>query len=96
MEDFECVNDDNDTDSDYLPHHEEGQSSQSGYHQHVSNVIDVILKDGNPFEETSNKSMSLDNKESEAVVAGESIRLLEIKGQDQYNCYKGTSFGCSV
>ena len=88
VEDFESDNDDNDTDSDYLPHHEEGQSSQSRYHQHISNLIDVILKTGNPFEETSNKLVSLHNKECEAEVAGESIRLLESKGQDQYNCYK--------
>ena len=88
LEDFESDNDDNDTDSDYLPHHEEGQSSQSRYHQHVSNLIDVILKAGNPCEETSNILVSVDNKECKAEVAGESIRLLDVKGQDQYNCYK--------
>ena len=88
LEDFESDNDDNDTNSDYLAHHEEEQSSQSRYHQHVSKLLDVILKAGNPFEETSNKLVSLDNKECEAEVAGESIGLVESKGQKQYNCYK--------
>ena len=43
LEDFESDNDDNDTDPDYLPHHEEGQSSQSRYYQHVSNLLYFIL-----------------------------------------------------
>ena len=44
LEDFESDNDDNNTDSGYVTVHEEGQSSQGRYHQHVSNLLDVILK----------------------------------------------------
>ena len=57
VEEFEGVQ----NELDKLPHHEEGRASQRRFLCHVRDLIDVILMNGNPFEEQLRGLVFLDD-----------------------------------
>lgn len=71
-----------------LPHHEEGMASQHRFERHVTDLLDVILSRGNPFEENTTDLVTLDNKVCVDESAAASVRTLESTGQEQYMAFK--------
>ena len=53
---------------DELPHHQEGRASQRRFLCHVRDLIDVILMNGNPFEEQLRGLVSLADRVCESSV----------------------------
>ena len=87
VEDFTGAND-NDDDNE-LPHHEEGYASQLRFLSHAKNLTEVLLNDGNPFEEhTRDVLVTLDNKMCESADAAISIYRVESLGEEQYKIFK--------
>ena len=70
-----------------MPHHQEGIASQRRFLCHVSNLIDVILMDGKPFEEHLRGLVSLGNEVCESPVSAHSIYFLESTGKEQLKTY---------
>ena len=60
VEEFTGAND-NDDDEE-LPHHEEGYAFQYRFLRHTKDLMEVLLSNGNPFEEHSGGLVTLDNK----------------------------------
>ena len=87
VEQFEDVEDLEDF-ADLLPHHEEGQTSQQRFRRHVTDLVDVLMNKGNPFEEHSEDLVTLDNKVCESKTASDSVHLIECKGKEQYNDFR--------
>lgn len=65
-------------------HHDQTQSTQSTFCQHVKNLVEVM---GNPFLEESKDLLRLDTRDimDEAVVS--SVCLAEEKEKEQYNTF---------
>uniref|UniRef100_UPI00358F24FE uncharacterized protein n=1 Tax=Myxine glutinosa TaxID=7769 RepID=UPI00358F24FE len=85
LEQFTDVDDDEDQE---LPHHEEGSTSQHRFRRHVTNLMDVLQSRGNPFEESSAELVTLDNKVCVDKSAATSVRVLESRGQEQYDHFR--------
>lgn len=71
-----------------LPHHEEGSTSQHRFKCHVTNLMDVLQSRGNPFEESSADLVTLDNKVCVDKSAATSVRVLESRGEEQYDHFR--------
>ena len=65
VEEFEVVQ----NKLDGLTHHQEGHASQRRFLCHVRDLIDVILVNGNPFEDQLGGLVSLDDKVCESPVS---------------------------
>lgn len=88
VEQFTDVNDDDGDDFVELPHHEEGRASQHRFRRHVTDLLDVLIGRGNPFEETSADLVTLDNKVCIDESAAASVCMLESRGQEQYDNFR--------
>ena len=51
-------------------------------------MVEVLLTNGNPFEELSSDLVTLDNKVCESANAAVSVTQVEACGQEQYNNFK--------
>ena len=71
-----------------LPHHEEGSTSQHRFRRHVTSLMDVLQSRGNPFEETSADLVTLDNRVCVDKSAATSVRVLESRGEEQYDDFR--------
>ncbi len=71
-----------------LPHHEEGSTSQHRFKCHVTNLMDVLQSRGNPFEESSADLVTLDNTVCVDKSAATSVRVLESRGEEQYDHFR--------
>ena len=60
VEEFTGANDNDDEEE--LPHHEEGCAPQDRFQRHAKDLLEVLLSNGNPFEEDSEDIVTLDNK----------------------------------
>lgn len=85
VEEFTGANDNNDEE---LPHHEEGYASQQRFLRHTKDLMEVLLSNGNPFEEYSGDLVTLDNKVCESSAAATSVSKVESVGQEQYNNFR--------
>ena len=79
---------DDSDDSDQRPHHEEGSASQQRFRRHTKDLVEVLLSNGNPFEESSRDLVTLDNKVCKYQAAAASVIQVELLGQEQYKDYK--------
>ena len=61
---------------DELPHQQKGRASQRRFLCHVRDLIDVILMNGNPFEEQPRGLVSLGDKVCESPVSAHSIYFI--------------------
>ncbi|CAL8342969.1 unnamed protein product [Arctogadus glacialis] len=86
LEEFTTVNDSDD--SEWRPHHEEGSASQQRFQRHTKDLMELLLSNGNPFEESSKDLVTLDNKVCESAAAAASVLKVESMGQEQYNNFK--------
>lgn len=86
VEEFTGAND-NDDDEE-LPHHEEGYASQHRFLRHAKDLMEVLLSNGNPFEEHSGDLVTLDNKVCESAAAAVSVHEVESMGQKQYSNFR--------
>lgn len=86
LEEFITVNDSDD--SERRPHHEEGSASQQRFQRHTKDPIELLLSNGNPFEESSKDLVNLDNKVCESAAAAASVLKVESLGQEQYKNFK--------
>ena len=66
---------------DELPHHQEGRASQTRFLSHVRDLFDVILMNGNPFEEQLRGLVTLVDKVCESPV---SAYFIESTGKEQF------------
>ncbi len=71
-----------------LPHHEEGSTSQHRFKCHVTNLMDVLQSRWKPFEEISADLVTLDNKVCVDKSAATSVRVLESRGEEQYDHFR--------
>ena len=71
--------------ADLLPHHEEEQTSQQRFRLQVTDLVDVLVNKGNPFDKHSEDLATLDNKMCESKTVSDSVHLIECKGKKQYN-----------
>ncbi|KAM9391787.1 complement C5 [Pholidichthys leucotaenia] len=85
LEQFSDVDDDG---GQELPHHEEGSTSQHHFRRHVTNLMDVLQSRGNPFEESSADLVTLDYKVCVDKSAATSVRVLESRGEEQYDHFR--------
>ena len=71
-----------------LPHHQEGRASQTRFLSHVRDLFDVILMNGNPFEEHLRGQVSLGDKVCESPVSAHSVYFIESTGKEQFKTYQ--------
>lgn len=86
LEEFTTVNDSDD--SEWRPHHEQGSASQQRFQHHTKDLMELLLSNGNPFEESSKDLVTLDNKVCESAAAAALVLKAESMGQEQYNNFK--------
>ena len=84
LEEFEGVQ----NEFDELPHHQDGIASQRRFLCHVRDLINVILMDGNPFEEQLRGLVSLGDKVCESPVSAHFVNFLESSGKEQFKSYQ--------
>ena len=73
---------------DELPHHQEGRASQTRFLSRVRDLFDVILMNGNPFEEQLRGLVTLGDKVCESPVSAHSVYLIESTGKEQFKTYQ--------
>ena len=73
---------------DELPHHQEGRVPQRRFFRHVRGLIDVILMNGNPFEEQLRGLVSPADKVLESYVSAHSVFFIESTGKEQFKTYR--------
>ena len=71
-----------------LPLLQEGRVSQRRFLSHVRDLIDVILVNGNPFEEQLTGLVSLDDKVCESPISAYSVYFIESTGKEQFKTYQ--------
>ena len=71
-----------------VPHHEAGLAYLRRFQTHIINMLDVVLNNGNPFEERNKDLVNLDNKVCESPSPAQSINKIEYLGQKKYNNFK--------
>ena len=73
---------------DELPHHQEGRASQRRFLCHRRDLIDVILMNGNKFEEQLRALVSLGDKVCESPVSAHSVYFIESTGKEKFKTYQ--------
>ena len=73
-----------------LPHHQEGRSSWRRFLSHDRDLIklNVILMNGNPFEEQLRGLISLGDKVCESPTSAQSVYFIESTGKEQFKNYQ--------
>ena len=71
-----------------LPHHQEGRASRRRFLSHVRDLINVILMNGNPFEEQLRGLVSLGDKVCESPTSAHSVYFIESTGNEQFKNYQ--------
>ena len=71
-----------------LPHQREGRASQRRFLCHIRDLINVILMNGNPFEEQLRGLVSLGDKVCESPVSAHSVYFIESTGKEQFKTYQ--------
>ena len=69
---------------DELPHHQEGRASQRRFLCHVRDQNDVILMNGDQFEEQLRGLESLGDKVCESPASAHSVYFIEPTGKEQF------------
>ena len=69
---------------DELPHHRVGRASQRRFLCHVRDYIDVILMNGDPFEDQLRGLVSLGDKVCESPPSAHSVYFIESTGKEQF------------
>lgn len=75
-------------DAEELCHHEEGSASQHHFRCHITDLLDVVMSRGYPYEETSADLATLSNKVCADESAAPSVCILESKGQEKYDKFQ--------
>ena len=68
-----------------LPHHQESRASWRRFLSHVRDLINVILMNGNPFEEQLRGLVSLGDKVCDSPTSAYSVYFIESTGKEQFN-----------
>ena len=84
VEEFEGVQ----NDLGELPHHQEGRASRRRFLSHVRDLINVILMNGNPFEEQLRGLVSLGDKVCESPTSAHSVYFIESTAKEQFKTYQ--------
>ena len=73
-----------------LPHHQEGRASWRRFLSHVRDLIklNVILMNGNPFQEQLRGLVSLGDKVCESPTSAHSVYFIESTGKEQFKNYQ--------
>ena len=69
---------------DELPHNQQGRAAQRRFLCHVRDLIDVILMNGNPFEEKLRGLVSVGDKVCESPLSAHSVYFIESTGKKQF------------
>ena len=71
-----------------LPHHQEGRASRRRFLSRVRDLINVILMNGNPFEEQLRGLVSLGDKVCESPTSAHSVYFIESTAKEQFKTYQ--------
>ena len=71
-----------------LPHHQEGRASRRRFLSHVIYLINIILMNGNPFEEQLRGLVCLWDKVCESPTSAHSVYFIESTGNEQFKTYQ--------
>jgi hypothetical protein len=77
-----------DDDEDHLSeHHEDGESHQNRFHDHVSLFVKTVMEFDNPYESEDSELVTIDTHDCKDQTVIDSLRTIESKGKLLYESY---------